>query len=244
MRPLARNLIVAISLAPLALAGCNLASRFIPPIEISSAFGIGTPDHPTTITAPAFQDPGSLGPLLPAASGAIDYKATDLTFDDLELPNMYGFTIDGLWVTIGLGDVITLERENGAAAYPVSFTLTGFEAHIRIGDVSGARKPVNYHFKEKSLNIRYARQGTCDSGSTCSYRSDTPRRELEQAMLFSIPERDGSIVRDLIAVISGGGTNTARVKVRLSAGTPDGELEGLVPTFQISNPSTKISLGG
>ena len=77
-----------------ALTACGFVATLVPPIEIGNVFGIGTPDAPTTLTTPAFQDPSTLGPLEPASAGATDYEATELTFPDTELPDMYGFTLD------------------------------------------------------------------------------------------------------------------------------------------------------
>lgn len=238
-----RNLLLTIPLLLLALIACDFASKFVPPIEVGNVFGIGTPEAPTTLKAPAFQDPNDLGAFLPAAVGAIDYEATNLTFPNVELPNMYGFTLDGLWVTIGLGDTITLERESPHATYPTTFTLTGIEAFINVSDNQSIRKPVDYHFKERDLAITYERQGTCATDS-CTYKATATTNDLQNAMLFEIPESDGTTVKDLIAIASEGGQNHARIKARLTADAPSGSLEGLAPTFQIMNTSTKVSLGG
>lgn len=234
-------------LAPLlllALVACDLPAAFIPPIEVGNVFGIGAADNPTTLTAPAFQDPNELGAFLPAAIGAIDYDLEELTFANIQLPNMYGFSIDALWVTIGLGNTITLQRDNPEATYPQRFTLTGVEAHMHISDAQHIRKPAEYHFTESALKLEYVRSGACGEANTCEYRAKATQEELNAAMLFQIPERHGNVVKDLMTIISQGGENTARVKARLTADAPNGDLQGLKPTFQISNPSTKISLGG
>ncbi len=236
--------ILFVPLLAVILAACGFAGNLVPPVEVGDVFGIGTPATPTAIKAPAFHDPAALVHLTPAALGAVDFHANDLTFDDVELPNLYGFSLDALWVTIGLGDTITLEREAVGATYPDAFTLTGVEAFIRVSDSQNVRQPVEYRFKELELAITYERQGECGADDACIYKATATAAELERAMLFNIPESSGNVVKDLITIASEGGTNTARVTARLTADAPNGSLLGLAPTFQISNPSTKVSLGG
>lgn len=238
------NLILLVPLLVATLSACDLFSKFVPPIEVGNVFGIGTAEAPTALTVPAFQDPAALGPFRPAAIGATDLEATDLTFPNIELPDMYGFTLDALWVTLGIGDTITLERPTpSTATYPERFTLTAIEAYIHVSDAQNIRKPVEYHFTEQDLDLTFARQGTC-SGATCTYQATATAKDLENAMIFQIPERDGRVVKDLIAIASEGGTNHARVKARLTANAPGGSLEGLAATIQLMNTSTKGSLGG
>lgn len=227
-----------------ALTACDLASKLVPPIEIGDVLGIGTPEAPTTLTAPAFQNPDDLGTFTPAAIAAIEYDANTRTFPNVELPNLYGFTLDALWVTIGIGDTITLEPQTPTATYPDRFTVTGIEAYIHISDTQNIREPATYHFTESALDLTYTRQGPCTSAQTCNYRATAAPTELENAILFHIPERNGRVVRNLITIITQGGDNQARIKARITADAPNGNLEGLAPTFQISNPSTKVSLGG
>ena len=236
----------ALLLIPLLVAtltACDLFSKFVPPIEVGNVFGIGSPDNPTTLKAPAFQDPNDLGTFKPAALGAIDFERETIVFSNIELPNMHGFSLDALWITIGLGDTITLERESPSATFPPNFNLTAFEAYLNIEDAQNIRKPAEYHFKENTLNLKYERQGNCATGDTCTYKATASKNELESAMLFHIPESDGQVVKDLMTIISEGGANFAHVKVRLTADAPNGTLTGLKPTFQISNPSTKVSVG-
>lgn len=229
--------------AVLTLTACGVIAAVVPPIEIGNVFGIGTPANPTTLSIPAFQDPAALGPLRPAAEGATDYEATELTFPDIEAPNTYGFTIDALWVTIGLGDTITLTREAPGAKYPQAFTLTGVEAFIRVSDKDALPDTVEYLFRELTLDFKYDRVGACGDAPTCTYVTSAPAKDLHHAMRFVIPERDGNVVKDLLTIITEGGENTANVKARLTA-SADGDLIGLAAKFQIMNTSTKISLGG
>src|SRR5690606_17033549 len=95
------NVILLVPLLVATLTACGLFSKFIPPIEVGNVFGIGTAEAPTTLTVPAFQDPAALGPFRPATIGATDLEATEITFPNIELPDMYGITLDALWVTLG-----------------------------------------------------------------------------------------------------------------------------------------------
>ena len=231
-------------LLALGLAACGFVANFVPPIELGDVFGIGTPDSPTTLNASAFQDPSTLGPLKPTATGATDYEATELTFPDTEAPNMHGFTLDALWVTIGLGDTITLTKERPDATYPAAFTLTGVEAFIQVSDPQALAHAVEYHFRELELDFTYERDRACANVPTCAYTTSASASDLLHAMRFTIPERDGRVVRDLITIVTMGGENTALVRARLTAEAEEGDLKGLAPTFQIMNTSTKVSLGG
>lgn len=231
-------------LLALSLTACGVVATLVPPIEIGDVFGIGTPNAPTTLTTPAFQDPSTLGPLEPASAGATDYEATELTFPDTELPDMYGFTLDALFVTIGIGNTITLAKETADATYPEAFTLTGVEAIIQVSDPRALPNPVDYHFQEIALDFNYERAGACLDASACTYTTTVSAHDLLHAMRFVIPERDGRVVKNLITIVTEGGENTALVMARLTAEATDGDLTGLAPTFQIMNTSTKVSLGG
>lgn len=236
---------VALGALVLAAAGCGFISNFVPPQEVGDVFGIGTPEAPTTITAPRFEDPARMGPLRPANVGAVDYDTTLLTFDDIEVPDLRGFSIDALWVTIGFGDTVTLERGGVEQPYPDSFTLTSFEAYLRVSDEVGGLEPVTYHFAEKPLALAFERVGACTvEDASCTYKAEASEAELRSAMLFHIPERDGQVTKRLFEIVRGGGDNEARIRVRLTADSPDGDLIGFAPTFRIMNTSTKVSLGG
>lgn len=226
------------------LSACDFVSRFVPPIEVGDVFGIGSPESPTTLKVPAFQDPTALGPFLPAATGAADLEETEITFANLSLPDMYGFTLDALWVTLGIGNTIILERVDESAAYPESFTLTAVEAYVHVSDAENVREPVEYHFTEQGLELTFTRQGPCGHAASCEYKATASTTELQNAMLFQIPERDGRTVKDLITIATEGGENHARIKARLTADAPTGSLEGLAATIQLMNTSTKVSLGG
>lgn len=239
-----RLLTVLVPVMVCVLAACGLVSTFVPPIEIGDIFGIGTPTNPTTLSVPAFQDPKALGPLKPSAPVATDYEATEVTFPDIDLPNTHGFTLDALWVTIGLGDTITLNSDSPDVTYPEAFTLTGVEAFIEVRDTKALPNPVEYHFRELDLDLTYRREDNCDRVSSCAYKTSASSQELLHAMRFVIPERDGNVVRDFITIVTEGDVNTALVKARLTAEAKDGNLTDLAATFQIMNTSTKVSLGG
>src|SRR5690606_38589673 len=133
----------------LLLSGCGLIANFIPDQEVGDVFGIGSVDNPSVVTAPAFVDPSELGSFLPEARAASDYEETELKFQDFELPNLYGFSIDGLQVTIGLGETVTLERDGASGTFPEAFTLTSFEGFVRVSDAEAIVPAVEYHFEEQ-----------------------------------------------------------------------------------------------
>lgn len=226
----------------LLLSGCGLIANFIPDQEVGDVFGIGSVDNPSVVTAPAFVDPSELGSFLPEARAASDYEETELKFQDFELPNLYGFSIDGLRVTIGLGETVTLERDGASGTFPEAFTLTSFEGFVRVSDAEAIVPAVEYHFEEQPLSFEFVRAGSCTSKS-CDYKSTATESARLGAMVFDIPESQGGKVRNLIRIASEGGENTAYVKVRVAADSDD-SIFGFRPVFEIMNPSTVVSIGG
>lgn len=236
---LMRKLFLLVPLASL-LAGCGFIANSIPDQEVGDVFGIGSPEKPSVVVAATFADPAELGPFLPASSAASEYEETELRFEDIELPIMYGFTIDGLRVVVGLGETVKLERDGAAGEFPDAFTLTSFEGYMRVVDAEDVVAPVAIHFEAQPLGLEFVRDGAC-SGGECSYRAVAGAEERQEAMIFDV--LTGQQVKSLFRLVSAGGQNTAHVKVRVTAESGD-DLVGFKPVVQIMNSSTKVSIGG